>query len=76
MHALEWLAVDFKISKYELAKRSEISTGTLNNMIYRNIAVDDIKVGTIIKLANGVELMMDEVYARLKSYEKRETKQQ
>lgn len=70
MHAIELLTKELNITKYELAKRSGISTGTLNNMVYRDVKVDDIKIGMMIKLANGSGLILDEVYAKLKHLEK------
>lgn len=69
IHPIDQLLLENKMSRYQLAKVSGLNESTLSNIVNRKTKVDDITVGTLVKIANGLNFDLEETYCRLKSYE-------
>lgn len=69
-HWLELLISDFGIkSRYELSKKTSVSETTLSNIANRKTSAKSVKVDVVARLAKGLDISMDELYAKIASYE-------
>ena len=69
LHPIDYLCKEVGISRYRLAKNMGVGYSTLQSLVSRNSAIDNMNVGTLLKIANAINLTLDETYAKLKSYE-------
>lgn len=69
LHPIDYLCKEVGISRYRLAKNMGVAYSTIQSLVSRNSNIDNIDVGTLLKISNAVNLTLDETYAKLKSYE-------
>lgn len=70
MHPIDQLCKEFGLTRYSLSKKSGVNDSTLANLVTRNTDVDNMKIGTIKKIAKAVGLSIDELVEKLESYKK------
>ncbi|MEC1716582.1 helix-turn-helix transcriptional regulator [Schinkia azotoformans] len=70
MHSIDQLCKEFGLTRYSLSKKSGVNDSTLANLVTRNTDVDNMKIGTIKKIAKAVGLSIDELVEKLESYKK------
>lgn len=69
MHPIDRLCKEFGLTRYSLSKKSRVSDSALANLVTRNTAIDNIKIGTIKKISAAIGLTIDETIIKLEAYE-------
>jgi len=69
LHPIDTLCKELGISRYRLAKNMGVAYSTIQSIANRGTSVDNLDVGTLLKISNAVNLALDETYKKLKSYE-------
>ena len=69
LHPIDCLCKEIGITRYRLAKNMEVSYSTIQSLVSRNSAIDNMDVGTLLKIANAIGLTLDRTYAKLKCYD-------
>jgi len=70
MHPIEKLCEEYGVTRYWLAKNASISAGGLSDMIKEKRLINDMKVGTLSKIAEVLEVEVGFLIEKLYKYEK------
>jgi len=70
VHPIELLIIDLGFqSRYAFAKKTGVANTTIMSMIQKQTKVVNIKLGTIIKIAESLQLTTDEIIEKLRKFE-------
>lgn len=72
MHPIDLLCKEFGLTRYSLSKKSGVSDAALANLVTRNTAIDNMKIGTVKKISNAIGLTIDETVMKLEEYESKQ----
>lgn len=67
MHPFEKICEEYDISRYRLAQLAGLNEGSLNTAIRRNSDYREMRAKTIINLAKGLGISVDELLSKLES---------
>lgn len=68
-HAIDLLCKEYKISRYQLAKISNISESRISNFVSRKTKIKNLKLETIVNIANALNVSIDLLVRKLIDYE-------
>lgn len=72
MHPIDLLCKEFNTTRYEMSKKTGLRETMLGNLVQRNTAVENLKIGTVIKISNALNIRIEEVISKLLQYENNE----
>lgn len=64
MHWLDKLCEEHGIKRYALATKSGVSEQSLSNAVTRSTKIENIKFGTVLKIAKAFDITTDELYTK------------
>jgi DNA-binding Xre family transcriptional regulator len=69
MHPIELLCKEFNITRYALSKKSGIRESVFSNLIQKNSPVENMRLGTLLKMADALDLPIGDIVEKLLAYE-------
>ncbi|PKR82447.1 helix-turn-helix domain-containing protein [Heyndrickxia camelliae] len=70
MHAIDLLCKEYGITRYSLSKKSGIRESVFSNLVQKNTPIENMKLGTLLKMASALDLPIGVLIEKLLEYEK------
>lgn len=70
MHPIDKLCQDFNVTRYQICKDAGLSRTSLDGLVRRNTSVEDMKLGTLIKISSALKISVHELIDKLLQYTK------
>ncbi|KHD84230.1 helix-turn-helix domain-containing protein [Heyndrickxia ginsengihumi] len=70
MHPIELLCKEKGITRYALSKKSGVRESVFSNLVQKNSPIENMKLGTLLKMAAALELPIGDLIEKLLKYEK------
>jgi transcriptional regulator with XRE-family HTH domain len=69
MHPIDLLCKEFEITRYALSKKCGVRESAFSNLVQKNSPVENMRLGTLLKMADGLNLPIGELIEKLLKYE-------
>jgi transcriptional regulator with XRE-family HTH domain len=73
MHPIELLCKEYNITRYALSKKSGIRESVFSNLVQKNSPIENVKLGTLLKIADALQVPIGDLIEKLLAYESNAT---
>ena len=69
MHPIDLLCKEYEITRYSLSKKSGIRESVFSNLVQKNSPIENMKLGTLLKMSSALDLPIGDLIEKLLQYE-------
>lgn len=69
MHPIDLLCKEYGMTRYALSKKSSVRESVFSNLVQKNSPIENMRLGTLLKMADGLDLPIGDLIEKLLTYE-------
>lgn len=69
MHPIDQLCKEYNMTRYALSKKSGIRESVFSNLVQKQSPIENMKLGTLLKMAAALDLPIGDLIEKLLGYE-------